>query len=77
MLEAIGKELKIIRIRNNYSIDDVAEKLKVNRETIRRYENNSNGLSVERLEELLNFYKVPKNIFFTNVCANMHKEQEE
>ena len=73
MLEAIGKELKIVRIRNNYSIEDVADKLNVNRETIRRYENNSNGLSVERLEELLDFYKVPKDIFFTNVCAYLHR----
>ena len=73
MLEAIGKELKIVRIRNNYSIEDVADKLNVNRETIRRYENNSNGLSVERLEELLDFYKVPKEIFFNNVCAYLHQ----
>lgn len=77
MLEAIGKELKVLRIRNNYSIEDVANKLNVNRETIRRYENNSNGLSVERLEELLDFYKIDKSIFFENMCANMHSNSEE
>lgn len=76
MLEAIGKELKVIRIRNDLSLDDVAEKMNINRETLRRYENNSNGLSVERLEELLNYYNVEKSIFFDNVCAYIHTKQQ-
>ena len=61
MLEAIGKELKVIRIRNDLSLDDVAHDININRETLRRYENNSNGLSVERLEELLNYYNIEKS----------------
>ena len=75
MQEAIGKELKVIRIRNNKSLEDVALKLGINKETLRRYENNSNGLSVERLEELLNYYKVKKEIFFENVCAYIHDNE--
>ncbi len=77
MLNSIGKELKIIRIRDNLKLEDVADKLNINRETLRRYENNSSGLSVERLEELLDFYGVDKLIFFSNVCANMHPEKLE
>jgi len=77
MLEAIGKELKITRLRLNLSLEDVANKIDVNRETIRRYETNSNGLSVERLEELLNLYNIDKNIFFDNVCEYMHKTKKE
>lgn len=72
MLEAIGKELKIVRIRQNLSLEFVAEKLNINKETLRRYENNSNGLSVERLEELLDFYNINLSIFFKNVCEYMH-----
>ena len=72
MLDSIGRELKVVRIRNNLKIEDVAKNLNINRETLRRYEKNSSGLSVERLEELLNFYKIDKRIFFENVCANMH-----
>lgn len=75
MQKSIGNELKIIRIRNNLKLEDVADSLNINRETLRRYENNANGLSVERLEELLNFYKTDKAIFFENVCANMHEEK--
>lgn len=77
MLEAIGKELKIIRIRKNLTLENVAEKLNINRETLRRYENNATGLSVERLEELLNFYDIKKDIFFDNVCVNMHDNLKE
>lgn len=72
MLEAIGKELKIIRIRNNLAIEKVALDFKFSKETLRRYENNASGLSVERLEELLDYYKVEKDIFFKNVCEYMH-----
>ena len=68
MLEAIGTELKVIRIRNNLKLNEVADDFKLNQETLRRYENNASGLSVERLEELLNYYKVDKDIFFKNIC---------
>ena len=72
MLEAIGKELKIVRIRKNLKLEEVAEKLQFNRETLRRYENNTTGLSVERLEELLNYYQIDKALFFKNICEYMH-----
>ena len=72
MLEAIGKELKVARIRQSLTLESVAEQLNINRETLRRYENNATGLSVERLEEILNFYNMDKTIFFTNVCDYMH-----
>ena len=72
MQESIGKELKIIRIRKNLTIEEVATALNLNAETIRRYENNGSGLSVERLESLLELYETDKYIFFKNVCDNMH-----
>lgn len=77
MQKAIANELKILRIRNNLSIDTVANDFKLNKETLRRYENNSLGLSVERLEELLNYYKADISIFFKNVCDYMHIDKEE
>lgn len=77
MLNAIGKELKIARLRNNLELQDVSIDLKLNRETLRRYENSASGLSVERLEELLNYYKVDKYIFFKNVCDYMHEKDNQ
>lgn len=76
MQEAIGTELKISRIRNNMTMQEVADKMGFNIETLRRYENNSSGLSIEKLEKLLLFYNENIDIFFDNVCENMHKVQE-
>lgn len=76
MQEAIGTELKISRIRNNMTMQEVSEKMGFNIETLRRYENNSSGLSIEKLEKLLLFYNENIDIFFDNVCENMHKNQE-
>lgn len=73
MKEAIGKELKVLRIRNDLSLEKVAEDNGLNRETIRRYENGATDLSIERLESLLNYYKVDKIIFFNQACANMQQ----
>lgn len=53
MQKLIGNELKIIRIRNNLKLEEVTDSLNINRETLRRYENNANGLSVEWHKELL------------------------
>ena len=76
MREAIGTELKISRIRNNMTMQEVADKMGFNIETLRRYENNSSGLSIEKLEKLLLLYNENIDIFFDNVCENMHKIQE-
>ncbi len=76
MKEAIGTELKISRIRNNMTMQEVSNKMGFNIETLRRYENDSSGLSIEKLEKLLLFYNENIDIFFDNVCENMHKNQE-
>jgi transcriptional regulator with XRE-family HTH domain len=72
MLKAISDELRGIRSKKRLSLEDVAKALHVSKETIRRYENNASGLSIEKLEKLLAYYEIDKKIFFDNVCANMH-----
>ncbi len=74
MIEAIGKELKVLRIRNNLSIENVADDFGLSYETIRRYESGSVDMSIERLENMLKYYKVNADIFFKNVCANKHED---
>lgn len=49
MQEAIGKELKITRIQNSLELDVVANDFNLNKETLRRYENNASGLSVVKI----------------------------
>lgn len=76
MLEAIAKELKSTRIKSGLSMLKVANDNNFNIETLRRYETNSSGMSVERLENLLKYYKADVNIFFRNICEYMHKDIE-
>lgn len=76
MLEAIAKELKSIRIKLDYSMQKVAEDNKFTIETLRRYETNCSGLSVEKLEILLKYYNADKDIFFRNICEYMHDKLE-
>ena len=74
MIEAIGKELKILRIRNNLTIEEVANNFGLSYETIRRYETGSVDMSIERLESMLKYYNVSAEIFFKNICAYKHTE---
>ena len=76
MLEAVGKELKVCRIRNGLTLKEVAKNMEISMETLRRYEKDSNGLSIEKLERLLSYYNVDRTIFFDNVSAYMHDKEE-
>ena len=75
MQEAIAKELKSTRIKLGLSMTKVSDDNKFNIETLRRYENNCNGLSVEKLIQLLKYYNVNSEIFFRNICEYMHELQ--
>ena len=77
MLDAIGNELKVMRFRRGKSLEDVALDFDFTRETLRRYENGASGLSVKGLVELLEYYNISVNIFFENVCANIHDKEGE
>lgn len=71
--ELIADELRSIRAKKNLSIEKVAEKSNINKDTISRYENNSVAMNIDYIEKLLNAYDVSFDIFFTNIYANKHK----
>ncbi len=73
MIDLIAKELKATRIRCGFSREQVAANFGLSYETIRKYESGKFNFSIETLENLLNFYNEPLNIFFRNICENMHK----
>ena len=73
MNNIVAKELKVLRVRKDLSVDKVADDIGINRETIRRYERGETDITIEKLEMLLNYYEADAHIFFENVCANMHK----
>lgn len=67
--EMIGRELKGLRAKNNYNLQEVADNVGVHRETLRKYEKNTNKMPIYLLVKLLKFYKVEPHIFFTNINA--------
>lgn len=76
MNEIVAKELKVLRVRKDLTLEKVAEDLGTNRETIRRYEKGETEITIEKLERLLNYYETDKRIFFENVCANMQQQED-
>lgn len=72
--ELIADELRSIRAKKNLSIEKVAEKSNINKDTISRYENNSVAMNIEYIEKLLNAYDINFDIFFTNIYANKHNK---
>lgn len=77
LLNDIGKELKIIRIRKGYKLRYVAEKLNVSVETLRRYEKNSSGLSLEKLKKLLEIYKEEKDEILHKICSEITQNRSD
>ena len=73
--ELIADELRGIRAKQDLSIEIVAEKSKVNKDTISRYENNSVSMNIDIIEKLLKTYNVGFDIFFTNIYANKHNNK--
>lgn len=72
--ELIADELRSIRAKKNLSIEKVAEKSNINKDTISRYENNSVAMNIEYIDKLLNAYDINFDIFFTNIYANKHNK---
>lgn len=77
MKEAIATELKLLRYKNNFTLNDIAKEFDVVPYTISRWEKDTTGLSIENLEKMLMLYKTDINIFFRNVCEYIHNSNEK
>ena len=70
--ELIAEELRGLRAKSKLSLENVAEKAKVNKDTISRYENNQVSMQIDNLEKILDVYGEKFDIFFTKIYANKH-----
>lgn len=77
MKEAIATELKLLRYKNNFTLNDIAKEFDVVPYTISRWEKDTSGLSIENLEKMLALYKTDINIFFRNVCEYIHNNNKK
>lgn len=72
--ELIAEELRGLRAKSKLSLENVAEKAKVNKDTISRYENNQVSMQIDNLEKILDVYGEKFDIFFTKIYANKHNK---
>ena len=74
--ELIAEELRSLRAKEKLSLEAVAEKSGVNKDTICRYENNQVSMQIDTLEKIIIAYDQDFDIFFTRIYANKHKTKE-
>lgn len=75
--ELIANKLRSIRADLKYTIEYVANKSNVNKDTICRYENNQVSMQIDILEKLIQFYGYNFAIFFKEIYANKQKFKKE
>lgn len=67
--EIVGDELKKLRIKNNYSLQEASNKInnKVSRQTIFHYENKETKIRRDIFIDLCKVYKITPKKFLENV----------
>ena len=71
----IGKELSKLRIDNDYSIEELSFKTKLNKDTLYRYERGK-GNSFDTLSKILEVYNYNFKIFFDKIYDRMQKKEK-
>ena len=68
-IKAIAKELKLIRIANDYTLEHIAAKTKVNAGTICRYESGTSDIKISTLDKIVKGYDIDTGFFLAKVFA--------
>ena len=66
----IGKQLKLLRLANKVSQRDLANKMGVTYQQVQKYENGLNKISVSRLWQVCEIFKISPNVLFENILSN-------
>lgn len=70
-IESISSKLKGLRAEKGYSLEDMANKLEIHRETFRKYENNPATLEIGQLLKILDIYNIDTVSFFELIYGKM------
>ena len=73
----ISAKLKGLRAEKGYSLEEMAEKIGIHRETLRKYENNPSSIEIGILLKMLNIYDVETTYFFELIYGKMPKQKME
>lgn len=63
-------KLRGLRAERNLTLDEVSKGIGIGRCTLSVYENGQSKMPLNVLLDLLEYYDVPVNIFFNNICDN-------
>ena len=72
-INCVAVELKVIRIENGDNIEDLSKRNGVAPSTISRYEMGREGMSLEKIEQIISPYGIDLSIFFERVLAKTQK----
>lgn len=70
IINNISGKLKGIRAEKGYSLEEIADKIGVHRETFRKYENNPSTIEIGQLLKILDIYDVD-TIYFSLCYGKM------
>ena len=73
----ISAKLKGLRAEKGFSLEEMAEKIGVHRETLRKYENNPSSIEIGTLLKMLHIYDIETTYFFELIYGKLPKEKEE
>ena len=73
-INCVAVELKVIRIENGDNIEDLSKRNGVAPSTISRYEMGREGMSLEKIEQIISPYGIDLSIFFERVLAKTQKK---
>lgn len=71
IFELVSKELKILRIENGLSQEELSKKSKISISSIVRYEQKDSDIKLSTLEKLIKPYGISLFIFFERIIAKM------
>ena len=77
VIKQISGKLKGIRAEKGYSLEEMADKLDIHRETFRKYENNPALIEIGMLLKILNIYEIKTTYFFELIYGNMPNKESE
>ena len=76
-LEQVGRELKSIRARNDWTLEKAQEITGIHKNTLSVYENNPEVIQLGKLFSILDKYGVDNDIFFKNICEYIRNNSIE
>lgn len=73
----IAEELKLLRIKNNFTQSQLSDRCNVDTSTIVRYEKNNVTMQIDTIVKILDAYGINIFIFFESILAKTQKEIEK